>query len=107
MKPIAVFCTIGNKVDAKKMAKTVVDRGLAACAQLSQIESFYVWDGAVQNEPEVRIVFKTTDAQYQKLEETICKLHPYELPAIHAVDLDKVYEPYAAWVVENSSGKSG
>ena len=30
-------------------------------------------------------------------------LHPYELPAIHAVALDRVYAPYAAWIVERSS----
>ncbi|MFH1569695.1 MAG: divalent-cation tolerance protein CutA [Gemmatimonadota bacterium] len=108
MRPIAVFTTIGNLEQARGLARALVERGLAACAQLSQIESFYVWDGALQQDPEVRIVLKTTDDLYDEVEKALRELHPYELPAIHAVALDRVHEPYAQWVIEGTAaGRQG
>ena len=39
-KPIAVVTTVGSLADAQAMARTLVERRLAACAQISEIESF-------------------------------------------------------------------
>jgi periplasmic divalent cation tolerance protein len=100
---IAVITTVGSVEDARKLATALVERQLAACAQISQIESVYRWKGAIQHEPEFRVLFKTTAARYQDVEEAIRALHPYELPAIHAFAIEHVYAPYGAWVEENSS----
>jgi periplasmic divalent cation tolerance protein len=102
-KPIAVFTTLGSMDEARRLARAIVERKLAACAQLSQIESFYVWKGALQNEPEVRVLFKTTDSRYAALEAAIVELHPYELPAIHAVEMAAVHAPYAQWIIDETT----
>lgn len=104
MKLIAVVTTVGSRTEAQAMARALVARKLAACAQIDAIESFYTWDGAIQNEPEFRITFKTTDAQYAVVEAAIRELHSYQLPAIHAVALSHVYAPYAQWILDNSNG---
>lgn len=102
MELIAVVTTVSTREQAQAMARALVQQRLAACAQISQIESLYVWDGALQQEPEFRLLFKTTDDRYAAVEEAIRKLHPYELPAIHAYGVAHVYAPYAEWVVQNS-----
>lgn len=99
---IAVITTIGSMDDARKLAAEIVDRRLAACANVYAIESFFHWEGAVQNEPEVRIIFKTTAEKYAAIEQAIVELHPYDLPGVYAIELAKVYPPYADWVVENT-----
>jgi len=104
MKPIAVITTVGNRTEAQAMARALVERKLAACAQIDAIESFYTWDGAVQNAPEFRITCKTTDVQYAAVEAAIREMHSYDLPAIHAISLSHVYAPYAQWVLDNSNG---
>lgn len=98
---LAVVTTLDSQPQAQHMARTLVERGLAACAQISAIESFYTWDGAVQNAQEWRVLFKTTRARYAALAQAIRELHSYELPAIHACAIEEIYAPYAAWV-ENS-----
>ena len=98
MKPLVAFTTVADLDTARRLARTIVERKLAACAQLSTIESFYVWDGALQQSPEVRIVFKTTEAAWPALERAIVELHPYELPAVHAVEVAAIHAPYAAWI---------
>jgi periplasmic divalent cation tolerance protein len=104
MKPIAVFTTVGSQHDARALARALVERKLAACAQISAIESFYVWDGTLQHEPEWRIVFKTTDERYAEVEAAIRELHGYELPAIHALVFEQVFAPYGEWIAANSTG---
>lgn len=104
MKLIAVHTTVATQDDARRIASALVERKLAACAQISAIESFYFWKGKVQNEPEWRILFKTTEGQYAAVEAAIRELHSYELPAIHAVAFEHAFAPYAAWIEESSSG---
>ena len=101
MKPIAVVTTVANREDAHRLARALVERKLAACAQISEIESLYHWHGEVQQERELRILFKTTDERYGLVESTLRELHPYELPAIHAFAFEHVAPAYAAWIEEN------
>ena len=95
---LAVFTTIDSHSSAQAMAQNIVERKLAACVQISAIESFYTWNDAVQHDQEFRLVFKTTAAAYQALENAIRELHTYELPAIYALPVEKMFEPYQAWV---------
>jgi periplasmic divalent cation tolerance protein len=101
MKYIAVVTTVGTLAEAQTMAKTLVERKLAACAQISEIESFYHWNHAIQNEKEFRVLLKTTSEHYPAIELAIKALHSYELPAIHAFALEHIYAAYAAWIDNN------
>lgn len=103
MKLLAVCTTVADIESARRMARELVERRLAACAQIGEIESFYSWQGAVANERELRILFKTTTARYAEVEAAIRELHDYELPAIHAVALEEVYPPYGRWIEEGCS----
>ena len=95
---ITVFTTTDNLEEARKLAKTLVEQKLAACAQISKIESFYTWENDVQNDQEFRIMFKTTKDKYKDMEKTILKTHSYDLPAIYAVDVDELHKPYGDWI---------
>ena len=98
---IAVFTTTDSLEEARKLTKSLVEQKLAACAQISEIESFYTWDKEVQNDQEFRIMFKTTKDKYKDVEKAILKIHSYDLPAIYAVDVDELYKPYGDWINES------
>lgn len=95
---IAVVTTLPSVEQAQALARTLVQRRLAACAQIEPIESLYIWDGALQQEPEVRLLLKTVAPLYDRVAEAITALHSYELPAIHAVALDPIAADYARWI---------
>jgi periplasmic divalent cation tolerance protein len=103
MATVAVLTTIDSLGQARAIANMLVERRLAACVQISPIESIYTWHGAVQREDEYRLFAKTTEERYREVEIAICELHSYDVPAVYAVDLSHVYTPYADWVAENSS----
>ena len=107
MKLLAVYTTVASAEAARRIARELVERKLAACAQISAIESFYAWQGAVAHDPEFRILLKTTEERYPAVEEALRALHDYELPAIHAVALEHVFEPYARWIEESTAAPKG
>jgi periplasmic divalent cation tolerance protein len=95
---LAVITTVGSREQACSMAAQLVERGLAACAQISEIESFYRWDGALQQESEWRLLLKTRDTHAPALQEAILSLHSYALPAIHSIRLEQLHPAYADWL---------
>lgn len=101
---LAVVTTVATEADARRIAVAVVERGLAACVQMNAIDSVYTWQGAVQQEREVRLLFKVGKDGYEPLERAILELHPYELPAVFALPVSHAHAPYARWVYENSRG---
>src|SRR5262245_12786982 len=104
MRPIAIFTTARSTDEARRIAAALVERRLAACVQITEIESFYRWKGAMQNEKEWRLLIKSTEAQYVAVEAAIRELHSYELPAIYAVAFEQAYAPYANWIRQESAG---
>ena len=103
MKTMVIFTSVGNEAEANLIAKTIVDKKLAACAQISVINSFYHWNGSVQNEKEFRILFKADANNYSQIETMIKSMHSYDLPAIHGITIDEVSAPYEKWIIDNSS----
>ena len=98
---LAVYTTIDQRDAARQIARTVVERRLAACVHISEIESFYSWNQAIQNDVEFRITFKTTASNFGALKQAIHELHSYDVPAIYAIQLDNIDEHYAAWIKAN------
>jgi len=98
---LAVFTTVASAEQAEALARAAVEQRLAACVQAEPIHSTYRWQGALASEPEVRLLFKTTRAQYPALERLLLERHPYDLPAVFALPVTAASAAYAAWVAES------
>ena len=95
---LLVLTTLVTQSDAQALARAMVEQRLAACAQISPIESIYRWQGAVRQEPEWRLLLKTTAARYPALQAALRERHPYELPAIVALPCSHALAEFAEWV---------
>lgn len=105
MELIEVCTTLDDGERARLIARTMVERRLAACAQISAVNSFYRWNGALCEAPEFRITLKTTAAAAPALQAAVRALHPYELPEIVTQPLHCDDPAYADWVADNSDGR--
>ncbi len=98
---VQITTTTDSKELAQKIAETLVEKKLAACAQISgPITSIYEWKGKVENEEEWYCVIKTRKNLYQEVEENIKALHPYEVPEIIALPIVEGNKAYLAWINE-------
>ena len=95
---LAVFTTLHDRDAAAGLARSAVESRLAACVHIEEIRSVFRWDGAVQDEPEFRMLFKTADDRYDALAAHILEGHPYDEPALWAVPMVKGSESFFAWI---------
>lgn len=102
--PWFVATTVGSADDARRLARTLVDRHLAACAQIGAIDSIYRWQGAVHEDAEWRVLFKTAPDRVTALMDALREAHPYELPALHAWPAAAADPAYAGWVHDSTRG---
>lgn len=96
---LVILCTLPDRETARRVATALVERRLAACVNLLPgAESIYRWQGRIECEEEVLAVIKTTASRYEALEKTLSNLHPYDVPEILALRVDRGLEGYLGWV---------
>ena len=95
---IAVYTTVANDQQAQRLASAAIQSNLAACVQTEPIRSTFRWQGQIEGQEEIRVLFKTTRMAYRKLEELLLELHPYELPAIFCIPVCDASAAYTQWV---------
>ena len=95
-----VFTTFESREQATEAISKLLDERLAACAQMLDIESMYLWQGERRTDKEVLVLLKTTESAYQALKEALCRNHPYEVPEIISVASDDVSAAYMQWMQE-------
>jgi periplasmic divalent cation tolerance protein len=94
-----------DRTAAERLAQGLVEKNLAACVNiLSPCRSVYRWKGAVQHEEEHPMLIKTTAERYAELERALRSGHPYELPEIIAVPIERGLPAYLDWVREETGG---
>ncbi len=101
---VVVYTTIDNMEDARRIATTLVEEQLVACTSIiPKIESIYRWKGKIENEEEVVIIAKTTDANVKKTIQKIKALHPYELPDIVVMPIIGGLKDYLDYIANETS----
>ncbi|MBF0610187.1 MAG: divalent-cation tolerance protein CutA [Magnetococcales bacterium] len=96
---IIVLTTLPNQEQASSMAVALVKESLAACVQvLPAMQSFYIWQGELQQDEEFLLLIKSRKECYPALQERICQLHPYEIPEILATSVSDGLPAYLDWL---------
>ncbi|WP_070966249.1 divalent-cation tolerance protein CutA [Vibrio sonorensis] len=97
-----VLVTIDDSYDTNPLITALLQRKLAACIQVMPIQSHYVWQEKVCSDKEKLLIIKTRYDCYQTLESAIVEIHPYDVPQIVCIDIEDGFDPYLAWVRENT-----
>ena len=104
MSALLVLTNLPDRASAEKLAAALVEQRLAACVNvLAPCRSVYRWQGAVQKEEEHPVLIKTTRERYAALEAAIRAAHPYELPEIVAVPIERGLPGYLQWVIDETA----
>ena len=102
---LLVLTNLPDTASAQSLARVLVESRLAACVNLMPgVQSFYRWQGAIEQATEVPVMIKTTAQRYAELEAALRAQHPYELPEIVAVPLARGLPSYLAWLSAETSG---
>lgn len=99
-----VLVTCANHIQAKLIARSVVEKRLAACVNIlrSPIESHYRWNGKVEKARELLLIIKTTARRLGALEREVKRLHSYEVPEFLVLPIIAGSKAYLDWLDENT-----
>ncbi|RXE57313.1 cation tolerance protein CutA [Methanoculleus taiwanensis] len=98
---VVIFCT-APAADAKAIAEALVDARLAACVNITTVDSCFRWRGDVCSEPEQLLIIKTRYDLIDPLIARIREMHSYEVPEIIALPIVGGYAPYLDWIREET-----
>jgi periplasmic divalent cation tolerance protein len=95
-----VLVTVSSLAEGRRIAKSVVQKKLAACVNilLSPVNSIYRWKEKVEVAHEYFLVIKTTASGYAALEAEIARMHSYDVPEIVALPIVAGLAQYLAWL---------
>lgn len=101
---LLVVTNLPDRAAAEKLADTLIAKRVAACVNiLAPCRSVYRWQGGVQHDEEHPVLVKTTRERYAALEAAIREAHPYELPEIIAVAVERGLPAYLEWVAAETT----
>jgi periplasmic divalent cation tolerance protein len=100
-----VLTTAGSREEAVKIARALVERRLAACANIvGPIHSVYRWQGKVENADEHLLIIKTTAKLFDSVAGAIRELHSYELPECIQLAIESGSAEYLEWIEQSVAG---
>lgn len=96
---ILVYGTCPDMDNARAIAKVLLAEKLVACVNiLPGMVSLYRWQGAIEEGQEVVFIAKTTRDCWEEASKTFSDLHPYEVPALVALDITSGLPPFLEWI---------
>ena len=102
MGALVVITTVGTEKQANQIAEELLARRHAACVNILQIpRTIYRWQGKVLHDSELMLVIKTTEAEFDEVEQTIKELHNYETPEVLGFAVSRGSSDFLSWIVES------
>jgi periplasmic divalent cation tolerance protein len=97
-----VLTTCASLEEARSIANSLVESHLAACVNIiPQIESVYRWRGKIETATEWLLIIKTTENAFNRLRESLTRLHSYDSPECIEIAVEDGSAAYLAWIGES------
>ncbi len=101
--PLRVVLVTAPSRRARSLARRLVERRVAACANVVPgVKSIYRWQGKVEEAAESLLILKTTTSKVKQLEKAVVELHPYDVPEVVVLPVEHSLAAYADWVNEET-----
>ena len=106
MQTLLVLTNLPDRAAAEKLADALIEKRVAACVNiLAPGRSGYRWKNDLQHDEEYPMLIKTTAERYGALEAAIRAGHPYELPEIIALTVERGLPAYLDWVAAETAAE--
>jgi periplasmic divalent cation tolerance protein len=93
-----VISTYPSRAAALAAVDGAVERRLAACGNVVDAESRYLWQGRVESRSEALVIFKTVPKRVGALFAYLRETHPYDVPELVEIDAPRVDAGYLRYL---------
>jgi periplasmic divalent cation tolerance protein len=99
---VVVLVTCASRREATRIARAVVTKRLAACANIAgAVQSIYRWKGKVEQAGEVLLLIKTSRRHLATLGQEVGRLHSYDVPEFIALPIAGGGRRYLDWLARS------
>lgn len=106
MSYTVILSTVPTEEEAKKITQTLLQEKLVACVNIiKSVESFFWWEGKIDNANEILLVIKTLEKNIPFVIKRIKELHSYTVPEIVALPIIGGNSDYLRWIGESIAHK--
>ncbi len=103
MSAVMVYITAGDKQEAEKVGKALVESKTAACVNIVEdMQSMFWWNGGVEKDNEVVVVAKTKVGLVSELTEAVKSVHSYDCPCVVAIPVIDGNPEFLQWIQEET-----
>ncbi len=92
-----VLTTEKDFAHASNLARTLLRQKHAACISLRELNSFYWWEGEIEENKEFQLIIKTSKSNLSKLFLDVKRLHSYKIPEILSWEISSEKD-YECWI---------
>ena len=100
---VIILSTFPNEESSVSVAKELINKKLCACVNLTKVRSLYNWNNKLEDQEEYLVLFKSTISTVEELKSNIKRVHPYEVPEIVEIRMNKVSKSYLSWLAESTN----
>lgn len=101
---LLVLTTVPDEAAGRAIAERLVADRLAACVTVSgAARSRYRWKGEIAQDEEFIVFIKTRRALYDRLEAALKAVHPYEVPEVIALPVERGSKAYLDWLAAETA----
>lgn len=97
---VTVQTTTDSAGEAEQLAALAVERRLAACVQVSEVRSYYWWQGETHSDPEFLLTLKTTSGAVPAIKELLGSQHSYDEPELIVQPIVDGSDTYLEWIAQ-------
>ena len=106
MEYTLIMVTASSREEAEKIATTLLERKLIACANiLGPVSSRFWWQGKIDSAEEYVIFMRTKRELFDQVADNVKQLHSYEVPEIIALPIVEGAKPYLEWINSSLAGE--
>jgi periplasmic divalent cation tolerance protein len=101
---LVILVTTSSDAEARRIARQLLQKRLAACVNFAPVESMFIWKGSIQEEEEVLMIIKSRSDVFDELMSIVKSTHTYDTPEIIGIPIVLGSREYLKWIDNEITG---
>jgi periplasmic divalent cation tolerance protein len=99
---VELVLTCGSWQEAQRIADALLEKRLVACVEMFDIKSKFHFQDRLEESKEIKLVMKSLDHLFDRVEAEVRQLHSYETFVLEALPVSHVSADAAVWLTEET-----
>ncbi len=95
---IQIVLNCSSWQEAQRIADTLLEKHLIACAEFIEIKSSYWWKQSIEKSDEVKIIMQAIESKFREIETEVSNLHSYETFVLEALPILHISQDAIKWL---------